>query len=63
VLDPTGDDAKKVADLVSTTDGIIFHLWPMGDRIPTGSVEIGQSVGHRAMSADDYARSRQQPKE
>jgi hypothetical protein len=56
VLDMPPEDAKKVADLVSTTDGIIFNLWPDGDRIPTGSVEIGQSVGHRPMSADEYAR-------
>lgn len=62
VLDMPADDARRVAELVSTTDGIIFHLWPMGDRIPTGSVEIGQSVGHRIMSADDYARSRPQPR-
>ena len=56
VLDMSPEDAKKVADLVSTTDGIIFNLWPDGDRIPTGSVEIGQSVGHRFMTADEYAR-------
>jgi hypothetical protein len=56
VLDMPADEAKKVADLVSTTDGIIFNLWPEGDRIPTGSVEIGQSVGHRPMSADEYRR-------
>jgi hypothetical protein len=61
VVEPTGEDAQKVADLVSTTDGIIFHLWPMGDRIPTGSVEIGQSVGHRPMTAEEYTRSRPQP--
>jgi hypothetical protein len=58
VLDMAPADAANVANIVSTTDGIIFHLWPMGDRIPTGSVEIGQSVGHRVMSADDYTRSR-----
>jgi hypothetical protein len=62
VVEPTGEDAKKVADLVATTDGIIFNLWPMGDRVPTGSVVIGQSVGHRPMSAEDYARSRATPR-
>jgi Protein of unknown function (DUF1264) len=56
VLDMPAEEAKKVADLVSTTDGIIFNLWPEGDRIPTGSVEIGQSVGHRPMSAEEYRR-------
>ncbi len=57
VLDLPADEAKKVADLVATTDGIIFHLWPIGDRIPTGTVEIAQSVGHRPLTAEDYARS------
>lgn len=61
VLDLPAEEAKKVADLVATTDGIIFHLWPMGDRLPTGSVEIGQSVGHRPMTADAYNRSRMAP--
>jgi hypothetical protein len=56
VLDMPADEAKKVADLVSTTDGIIFNLWPEGDRIPTGSVEIGQAVGHRPLGAEEYAR-------
>jgi hypothetical protein len=56
VLDMPAEEAKKVADLVSTTDGIIFNLWPEDDRIPTGSVEIGQSVGHRPMSAEEYRR-------
>ncbi len=55
VLDLPPEEARKVADLVSTTDGIIFHLWPAGDRIPTGTVEIGQSVGHRPMSKAEYA--------
>jgi hypothetical protein len=59
VLDLPADEAKKVADLVATTDGIIFHLWPMGDKVPLGSVEIGQSVGHRPMTAEAFARSRQ----
>jgi hypothetical protein len=56
VLDMPAAEAKKVADLVSTTDGIIFHLWPIGDRIPTGTVEIAQSVGHQPISAAEYRR-------
>jgi hypothetical protein len=58
VLDMPPAEAKKVADLVATTDGIIFHLWPSGDRIPTGSVEIGQAVGHRPLGREEYARSK-----
>jgi hypothetical protein len=57
VLDLPPAEAKKVADLVATTDGIIFHLWPVGDRIPTGTMVIAQAVGHRPLSAEEYARS------
>ncbi|MBI4500815.1 MAG: DUF1264 domain-containing protein [Gemmatimonadetes bacterium] len=46
VLDLPPDQAKEVADLVAKTDGIIFHLWPHGWKIPTGKVTIAQSVGH-----------------
>jgi hypothetical protein len=38
--------AKEVADLVATTDGIIFHLWSHDDKVPSGRVIIAQSVGH-----------------
>jgi hypothetical protein len=46
VLDVPPAKAKEIADLVSTTDGLIFHLWPHGSKIPTGKVTIAQSVGH-----------------
>jgi hypothetical protein len=46
VLDLPPEKAKEVADLVSTTDGIIFHLWSHDDKVPSGSVIIAQSVGH-----------------
>jgi hypothetical protein len=46
VLDMPADKAKEVADLVATTDGIIFHLWGHDQKVPTGNVIIGQSVGH-----------------
>lgn len=57
VLDMPAAEAQKVADLVATTDGIIFHLWPMGDRFPTGTVVIDQAVGHKPLAAEEYARS------
>jgi hypothetical protein len=47
ILNPT--DAKeqgKLADYVSATDGIIFHLWPHDAPIPDGTVSIAQSIGH-----------------
>ena len=46
VLDLPPDKAKEVADLVATTDGIIFHLWSEGDKVPSGKVMVAQSVGH-----------------
>jgi hypothetical protein len=45
------DQAKGVADLVATTDGIIFHLWGHDEKVPTGNVIIGQSVGHVNLTA------------
>src|SRR5215469_15432917 len=46
VHDLPPDKAKEVADLVSTTDGIIFHVWSHDDQVPNGRVIIAQSVGH-----------------
>jgi hypothetical protein len=46
VLDMQPDKAKEVADLVATTDGIIFHLWSHDDKVPSGRVIVAQSVGH-----------------
>ncbi len=39
-------EQKKLAEYVSDTDGIIFHLWPHDAPIPDGSVGIAQSIGH-----------------
>lgn len=50
VLDMPADKAKEVADLVATTDGIIFHLWGH-EKVPSGRVIIGQSVGHVKLTA------------
>lgn len=46
VLDVSPEQAKQVADLVATTDGIIFHLWSADGKVPSGHVIIAQSVGH-----------------
>ena len=46
VLDLPPDKAKEVADLVATTDGVIFHLWSHDDKVPSGNVIVAQSVGH-----------------
>lgn len=48
--------AKEVADLVATTDGIIFHLWSHDEGVPSGRVVIAQSVGHVNLSAREFSR-------
>jgi hypothetical protein len=57
VLDMPPEEAAKVAELVSTTDGIIYHLWQDGEAFPMGEVMIDQAVGHQPLSAADYAAS------
>jgi hypothetical protein len=56
VHDLPPDKASEVAALVSTTDGIIFHLWSHGERVPSGRVTIAQSVGHVKLSKADFAK-------
>jgi hypothetical protein len=50
VLDVPDSVATQVAGIVAKTDGIIFHLWAEGAKVPTGKVVIGQSVGHVALT-------------
>jgi len=56
VLDMPPDKAKEVADLVSTTDGIIFHLWDHDAKVPSGNVIIAQSVGHVKLTAAELKK-------
>jgi len=56
VLDMPADKAKEVADLVATTDGIIFHLWGHDAKVPSGQVVIGQSVGHVNLTAAQFKK-------
>lgn len=51
VLDVPDSVGAQIAGVVAKTDGIIFHLWPDGAKVPTGRVVIGQSVGHVALTA------------
>ncbi|HEV3385185.1 MAG TPA: DUF1264 domain-containing protein [Gemmata sp.] len=53
VLDVSPEDAKKVAELISTTDGIIFHLWSDDQEVPSGRVVIPQSVGHVSLTESE----------
>jgi hypothetical protein len=54
VHDMPPDKAKEVADLVSRTDGIIFHVWSHDDKVPSGRVIIAQSVGHVNLTRADF---------
>lgn len=56
VHDLPPDKAKEVADLVATTDGIIFHLWSHDDKVPSGKVIIAQSVGHVNLSKSEFEK-------
>ncbi len=56
VLDLPPDKAKGVADLVATTDGIIYHLWSHDEKVPGGNVIIAQSVGHVNLSDAELRR-------
>jgi hypothetical protein len=56
VLDLPPDKAKEVADLVSTTDGLIVHVY-FKDGLPTGKTSIAQAVGHKPLDAAAYKAS------
>jgi hypothetical protein len=57
VHDLPPDKAKEVADLVATTDGIIFSF-AFDGKLPTGHVTHAQSVGHKNLTAAEYANSK-----
>lgn len=57
VHDLPPEKAKEVADLVATTDGIIFSI-DFNGQLPTGHVTHAQSVGHKPLSAAEYAKSK-----
>jgi hypothetical protein len=40
--------------VAAKTDGIIFSLWPDGAKVPDGTVEHPQAVGHTPMTAAQY---------
>jgi len=57
VLDLPPDKAKEVADLVATTDGIIYNIEYDG-KLPNGKVTMAQAVGHKPLTAAEYEQSR-----
>jgi hypothetical protein len=56
VLDLPPDKARDVANLVSTTDGLIYHFY-FKDGLPTGMSSVAQAVGHRPLSPKEYRAS------
>ncbi len=54
VHDLPPEKAKEVADLVATTDGIIFSLWPPDAVVPPGTPTVPQAVGHKVLTATEY---------
>jgi len=59
VHDLPPDQAKGVADLVATTDGIIFHLWSHDEKVPSGNVIVAQAVGHVSLSQTEFQKGGQ----
>jgi uncharacterized protein DUF1264 len=53
VLDLPPDKAKEVADLVSTTDGMIVHFYYDGN-LPNGRTAVAQAVGHKPMKEAEF---------
>ncbi len=56
VLDLPPDKAKEVADLVATTDGLIYHFYFDGV-VPSSKMSIAQAVGHRPLTAAEFKAS------
>lgn len=56
VLDLPPDKAKEVADLVATTDGIIYSF-EIKNGLPTGKSSNPQAVGHKPLSEAAYKAS------
>jgi len=57
VHDMPDAQAKSVADLVATTDGLIYSFEMDKNGIPTGRITVPQAVGHKPMTAAEYKKS------
>jgi hypothetical protein len=47
VLDQPPQKAKEIAAAAAKTDGIIFHLWPQGAKVPNGEVSFPTAISHQ----------------
>jgi hypothetical protein len=50
VLDTTTQQAREIAEAASRTDGIIFHLWPMGKEVPNGNISFPTAISHKPVT-------------
>ena len=53
VLDLPAEKAKEVAELVATTDGMIYHFY-FGKTLPNGKMSVAQAVGHKPMTEAEF---------
>ncbi len=53
ILDVSPEKAKAIAESASKTDGIIFHLWPMGSIVPNGEVSYPTALSHKNVTQLD----------
>jgi hypothetical protein len=56
VLDLPPDKARDVANLVSTTDGLIYNVY-FKNGLPSGRSSVAQAVGHKPLSPAAYRAS------
>jgi hypothetical protein len=47
VLDLPPQQATEIAAAAAKTDGIIFHLWPQGAKVPNGEVSFPTAISHK----------------
>lgn len=52
--DMNKEDAAATAELVSTTDGIVFITWPASQKFPTSEVKMAQAISHEIMTPEEY---------
>ncbi|WP_301079759.1 DUF1264 domain-containing protein [Rhodoferax sp.] len=56
VLDLPRQKAKEIAAAAAKTDGIIFHLWPQGAKVPNGDVTFPTAISHKRMEKLEIPR-------
>lgn len=54
--DLSGEEARKIVEVVSGTDGIVFITWPELEDIPSEEAAgIAQALSHEIMTPDEHA--------